>query len=161
MITGRGRETRIRPQYRGLYEGLQGPEWEPVESMLERVADLPPEVRGKVASASRSRVLPDDHFEFRGTSPRPEGFPPQLSRVTDASEHRERAADLEGKLEAEQDQLSELQREADQSITRAEQLRERAELLHRDFERLRRRAAQLDLHPEPKPQREPGEPAPE
>jgi hypothetical protein len=37
------------------------------------------------------RLLRDDHFEFRGASPRPAGLPPELSRLSDASAEPERA----------------------------------------------------------------------
>ena len=161
MTTGRGREARIRPQYRELYQQLDARDWKPVEAILDGFAALPVELRASARNDPGSRLLPDEHFEFRGSSSRPEGFPPRLSRVTDCEGESARAAALEEKLEAEQDLLSERQREADQTIRRAEQLQEREELLHQEFEQLRRRAAKLDLHPEQEPQTEPGGQAPE
>jgi hypothetical protein len=148
MTTGRGREARIRPQYAERYGGLQASEWKPVEAILQQVAQLPSEARVKGGPGAASRLLQDEHFEFRGNSPRPEGYPPRLSRATDADGDRERMAGLQGQLNAEQDQLTAREREAEQTIARAEHLRERADALQQDFERLRQRAAQLDLRPE-------------
>jgi hypothetical protein len=168
MTTGRGREARIRPQYAALYGGLQPAEWKPVEAILRRVAELSPEDRASAGVSAGSRPLKDEHFEFRGVSPRPEGSSPRLSRATDAGGDPERMAGLKGQLNAEQEQLTAQEREAEQTIARAEHLRERADALRQDFERLRQRAAELDLrgdrqqgdHPEgPAPQAErPGEP---
>ncbi len=148
MTKGRGREAKIRPEFRGLYPGVRRSEWKPVEAILRQVAELSPEDRAKAGLRAGSRVLRDEHFEFRGTSPRPQGSPPQLSRVTDADPDSQRLVGLQGQLEAEQDQLVERQREADQTIARAERLRERADALQRDFERLRERTAQLEFRPE-------------
>jgi hypothetical protein len=148
MTTGRGREARIRPQYVELYGGLQASEWKPVETILQQVAQLSPEARAQAGQGAASRLLQDEHFEFRGISPRPDGYPPRLSRATDAGGDRERMSGLQGQLNAEQDQLTAREREAEQTIARAEHLRERADALRQDFERLRQRAAQLDLRPE-------------
>ena len=147
MTAGRGREARLRPEYLGLYRGIQATDWRPIEVILQQVDKLPPEDRAKAEPPAGARLLPDAHFEFRGSSPRPEGFPPRLSRVTDADAEPQRVARLQHQLEAEQDQLTARQREADQSIARAEQLRERADALQQDFERLRQREAELDLRP--------------
>jgi hypothetical protein len=43
---------------------------------------------GDPANAGRitgARLLSEDHFEFRGSSPRPEGWPSGLSRMSDAA----------------------------------------------------------------------------
>src|SRR5436309_1265052 len=132
MTTGRGREARIRPQYADLYGGLQATEWKPVEAILRRVAGLSPKDPASAGLSEGSRTLRDEHFEFRGVSPRPEGSSPRLSRVTDPSVDRGRLAGLQGRLDAEQQQLTARQREADQTIARAEQLRQRADALRQD-----------------------------
>jgi hypothetical protein len=149
MTTGRGREARLRPEYLGLYRGIQATDWRPIEVILQQVDKLPPEDRAKAEPPAGTRRLPDAHFEFRGSSPRPDGFPPRLSRVTDADAEPRRVASLHHQLEAEEDQLAARQREAEQTIARAEHLRERADALRQDFERLRKRAAELELRPEP------------
>lgn len=148
MTEGRGREARLRPEYLGLYRGIQATDWRPIEVILQQVSNLSPEDRAKTEPTAGPRLLPDAHFEFRGSSPRPQGFPPRLSRVTDADAEARRVARLQQQLEAEEDQFTARQREADQAIARAEHLRERADALHQDFERLRKRAAELELRPE-------------
>jgi hypothetical protein len=154
MAKGRGREAKIRPEFRGLYSGLEATEWKPVEAILRQVAELSPKDRAKAGLGAGPRLLEDQHFEFRGTSPRPEGSPPRRSRVTDTHADPQRLAGLQGQLDAEQNLLTERQREADQTIARAEHLSERADALQQEFERLRQRAAQLDRRPEHLPQEE-------
>jgi hypothetical protein len=41
-----------------------------------------PSNSGRITGA---RLLREDHFEFRGASPRPEGWPERLTRMSDAS----------------------------------------------------------------------------
>jgi hypothetical protein len=47
--------------------------------------------RSRSGVITGERLLRDDHFEFRGTSPRPVGLPPRLSRMTDAGTEPDRA----------------------------------------------------------------------
>jgi len=152
MTTGRGREARVRPEYRDHYPGLQPGEWKPVQAVLQQVAELSPEDRARAGITPGARPLPHQHFEFRGTSRRPSGSAPRFSRVTDLDPSHQRMAGLQGQLEAEEDQLLEREREAERAITKAEQLRDRAEELRHDFERLRERAARLEFEPEPPPE---------
>jgi hypothetical protein len=155
MTTGRGREAKVRAEYRDLYRGIQATDWQPVEHILEQVTRLASEERGR--DGSKARPLQDDHFEFRGSSPRPEGFPPRLSRASDADAEPRKVAALQEGLEQEQHQLTARQREADATIARAEQLRERVDALQQDFERLRQRAADLDLRTGPVPEADPSD----
>jgi hypothetical protein len=148
MTAGRGREARVRPEFRDRYPGLPPGEWKPVQAMLQRLGELSPEDRAKAGMSAGERPLPDHHFEFRGTSRRPRGSAPRLSRATDLDPGHQRLAGLEGQLEAEQDQLLEREREAERSIAKAERLRDRAEELQHDVERLRERARQLEFEPE-------------
>jgi hypothetical protein len=159
-MADRGREAKIRPQYQGLYPGLQAADWKPVEAILQHLAELSPEDRAKVGVDDGSRFLRDDHFEFRGSSARPEGISSQLTRVTDPGADSRRAS-LQGELDAEQDQLTMRQREAEQTIAQAEHLRDRADALHQDFERLRQRAAELDLRQQQGRQEDESEKGPE
>jgi hypothetical protein len=41
--------------------------------------------RTRAGVITGERLLRDDHFEFRGSSPRPAGLPPDLSRLSDSS----------------------------------------------------------------------------
>ena len=76
---GLSRETRLRPGYGHAYPELR-PGWEVAQSVAARVADRLLSRHG-YAALLRRRVLPDEHFEFRGGS----GFRPggRLSRLMD------------------------------------------------------------------------------
>jgi len=76
---GLSRETRLRPGLTHLYPELR-PGWEAAQKVAARVADRVLSRQGYVGLLNR-RVLPDEHFEFRGgSSIRPGG---RLSRLTD------------------------------------------------------------------------------
>jgi hypothetical protein len=64
--TGR-REARLRPEYAGRYPGVQAGVWEPAAVLCDRV------LAGGLLRGSppgwRDRVLPPEHFEFRGEAP--------------------------------------------------------------------------------------------
>jgi hypothetical protein len=162
MTTGRGREARIRSEYQDRYPQVRTADWEPVEAVLQQIGHGSEDERARLRLNPASRLLSDEHFEFRGISPRPEGSDPELSRANDEEARHQRLAGLQGELDAEQDHFTAREREADQTIARAEHLRERADALQRDFERLRERTAQLefrqdfpqeeeDSHPTPPP----------
>jgi hypothetical protein len=87
----RGREARLRPEFDYLYPGLTPGEWQPVEVLINRVVTMlygDPSQSGVITG---ERLLRDDHFEFRGVSPRPAGLPPDLSRLSDAGLEPDRA----------------------------------------------------------------------
>lgn len=69
------REARLRPEFADLYPGLTPGEWESAARIAEAVlANL---MLQKMADASASgRVLPEEHFEFRGGVPAPQGGRP-------------------------------------------------------------------------------------
>ena len=85
MGTPRGREARLRAEYAGLYPGLKPGVWAPVEKLLRQVTDIIHKDRSKSGVITGRRLLHDDHFEYRGTSPRPEGLPEGDSRLSDSS----------------------------------------------------------------------------
>jgi hypothetical protein len=59
------REARVRQEFAALYPGLRLGEWAAAAVVADRVlADCL--LRGR-ATAIRGRVLPDAHFEFRGS----------------------------------------------------------------------------------------------
>ena len=64
------REARLLPQHAGRYPGIQAGVWEPAAVLCDRVlaAGL---LRGSPLGW-RGRVLPPDHFEFRGEGPQGE-----------------------------------------------------------------------------------------
>lgn len=81
----RGREARLRSEFGYLYPGLDAGVWTPVEVLINQVVTL---LYGDPASSGRitgARLLREDHFEFRGSSARPEGWPEGLTRMSDAA----------------------------------------------------------------------------
>ncbi len=79
------RETRLRPEFAALYPGVAPDEWQPVGALLDRlVAHL---LLGQERSSMvlRGRMLDEEHFEFRGVSPRPVDLPDGRTRSTDHS----------------------------------------------------------------------------
>jgi hypothetical protein len=82
---GRGREARVRTDFAYLYPGIDSSAWTPVEILIDCVVTL---LYGDPANSGRitgARLLREDHFEFRGASPRPEGWPAGLTRISDAA----------------------------------------------------------------------------
>ncbi|MBA3895048.1 MAG: hypothetical protein H0X69_15400 [Gemmatimonadales bacterium] len=81
----RGREARLKPDFAYLYPGIDASAWTPVEVLINRVVTL---LYGDPANSGRitgARLLREDHFEFRGASTRPEGWPAGLTRMSDAA----------------------------------------------------------------------------
>lgn len=81
----RGREARLRADFAYLYPGIESGAWTPVERLISRVVTLlygDPVKSGHITGA---RLLREDHFEFRGASPRPQGWPAGLTRMSDAA----------------------------------------------------------------------------
>jgi hypothetical protein len=65
------REARLRSEFAHLYPGLTPGQWEPASRIAEAVlANLMLQQLGEVPSTDR--LLPEQHFEFRGgvSSPR-------------------------------------------------------------------------------------------
>jgi hypothetical protein len=61
------REARLRPEYAGRYPGIQVGVWEPAAVLCDRVL-----AGGLLRGSPRGwseRVLPPEHFEFRGEAP--------------------------------------------------------------------------------------------
>ena len=64
------REARLRPEHARRYPGIQAGVWEPAAMLCDRVL-----ASGLLRGAPpgwRERVLPSDHFEFRGGIPQGE-----------------------------------------------------------------------------------------
>lgn len=98
MPEARGREARLRPDFDYLYPDIEPGVWQPVEVLINRVVAMLYGDRSRSGVITGARLLRDDHFEFRGSSPRPAGLPPDLSRLSDAGTEPERAArDLESR----------------------------------------------------------------
>jgi hypothetical protein len=80
----RGREARLRPDYDYLYPGITANSWYPVEQLIENVATLLYGEDSKSGVMKGERLLREDHFEFRGSAPRPRGSLPNRSRLSDS-----------------------------------------------------------------------------
>lgn len=81
----RGREARLRADYAYLYPGIDSQAWTPVEVLINQVVTMLYGDPARVGRITGARLLRDDHFEFRGSSPRPEGWPLGLTRMSDAA----------------------------------------------------------------------------
>lgn len=98
MNEPRGREARLRPEYDYLYPDIEPGTWHPVEVLINRVVTMLYGDRSRSGVITGERLLRDDHFEFRGSSPRPAGLPAHFSRLSDASTEPEDARkDLESR----------------------------------------------------------------
>jgi len=84
MGAGRGREARLKAEHAGLYPGLKPGIWTPVEKLLRHVTELIHQDRSRSGVITGRRLLHEDHFEYRGTSARPEGLPAGSTRLSDA-----------------------------------------------------------------------------
>jgi hypothetical protein len=84
-VTGkRGREGRLKPEHAALYPGLEPGVWVPVEILLQRVTDLISRDRSKSGVITGTRLLHEEHFEYRGASARPDGLPAGSTRLSDS-----------------------------------------------------------------------------
>ncbi len=82
MSDSGGREARLRPEFAHLYPPITPDRWESAasttETMLAWLLHRPN--AGPVAA---DRILPPEHFEFRGIAPRPTSTPEGRSRRGD------------------------------------------------------------------------------
>jgi hypothetical protein len=84
MTEKRGREARLKAKYAKLYPGLEAGVWMPVESLLRHITELIHRDRSKAGVITGTRLLHQEHFEFRGSSARPEGLPEGSTRMSDS-----------------------------------------------------------------------------
>ena len=75
QINSRIRLVRLRPEYAGLYPGLDAGVWETATELAARLL-----AQHGVLS---SRILPEEHFEFQGGSPESSTRTAIRSRATD------------------------------------------------------------------------------
>ena len=90
MSEPRGREARLLPAFDYLYPEIEPGVWQPVEALIHQVVTMLYGDRTRSGIITGERLLRDDHFEFRGSSPRPTGLPPRLSRMSDAGAEPDR-----------------------------------------------------------------------
>jgi hypothetical protein len=75
------REARLRPEFADLYPALTPGRWEPASRIVEAVmANLLLQEMG--AGPPQDRLLPEEHFEFRGGAGE-SAHPPHGKRLTD------------------------------------------------------------------------------
>jgi hypothetical protein len=84
MTEPRGREAKLRSKYAKLYPGLKPGVWMPVETLLRHITDLIHKDRTKAGVITGTRLLHQEHFDFRGSSARPEGLPEGATRMSDS-----------------------------------------------------------------------------
>jgi hypothetical protein len=84
MTAERGREGSLKPEHAALYPGLQPGVWLPVETLLQYVTELIYRDRSKSGVITGTRLLHQDHFDYRGSSARPEGLPAGATRMSDS-----------------------------------------------------------------------------
>jgi hypothetical protein len=84
MTGNRGREGRLKLEHAGLYPGIKPGTWLPVETLIRMVTNLIHQDRSRAGSISGTRLLHQEHFEFRGRSERPQGLPPGATRLSDS-----------------------------------------------------------------------------
>lgn len=84
MTGKRGREGRLRPEHAALYPGIEPGVWFPVETLIRHVTDLIHQDRSRSGIITGTRLLHQDHFDYRGTSARPEGLPARSTRLSDS-----------------------------------------------------------------------------
>ena len=84
MTLNRGREAKLKAEYARLYPGLDPDVWMPVENVLRHVTELIHVDRTKSSVITGTRLLRQEHFDYRGSSTRPEGLPPGSTRLSDS-----------------------------------------------------------------------------
>ena len=84
-VEPRGREARLRSEFGYLYPGIEAGSWTPVESLINQVVTHRYGDPSQSGVITGGRLLREEPFEFRGSSPRPKGWPEELSRMSDAS----------------------------------------------------------------------------
>lgn len=84
MSAARGREGRLKTQHADLYPGLKPGVWMPVEKLLRHVTDLIHQDRSRSGIITGQRLLHEEHFEYRGSSARPDGLPAGSTRLSDS-----------------------------------------------------------------------------
>jgi hypothetical protein len=85
MTTPRGRQARLRAEHAYLYPDIEADVWTPVETLIHRVVTMLYGDPSRSGVITGERLLREDHFEFRGDSSRPSGWPSALSRMSDAA----------------------------------------------------------------------------
>jgi hypothetical protein len=73
---------RLRPEFANLYPGLDPGVWETATELMARLL-AQHAVQPSPGVMLSNRILPDQHFEFQGGSPRDSAWSGLRSRATD------------------------------------------------------------------------------
>jgi hypothetical protein len=76
------REARLKPEWAGLYPGLQAGRWIVAARLVPMV--LRHRLKDQQSWEFTRRILIEEHFEFRGGRPRGQSWNGILGRVDDA-----------------------------------------------------------------------------
>jgi hypothetical protein len=77
-----GREARLKPQFAHLYPAITAGQWDSAAVLADRMVSwLLRNPNPRIVSTAR--ILPPEHFEFRGDAPRPDASDPGRSRRED------------------------------------------------------------------------------
>ena len=82
QINSRIRLVRLRPEFASLYPGLDPMVWETATELAARLL-AQHAVQPSPGHMLSSRVLPEEHFEFQGGTPRGSAWSGRGSRATD------------------------------------------------------------------------------
>ena len=84
-INSRIRLVRLRPEFAGLYPGLDPMVWETATELAAKLL-AQHALQPSPGSMLNNRVLPEEHFEFQGGMPRGSSWNGRGSRVTDSAD---------------------------------------------------------------------------
>jgi len=82
QLNSRIRQVRLRPQFAGLYPGLEPGVWETATELAARLL-AQHAVQPSPGFMLSDRILPEEHFEFQGGSLRGSSWTGTPSRVSD------------------------------------------------------------------------------
>jgi hypothetical protein len=82
MSQSPGREARLRPEFAHLYPSIVADCWNSAAVTADRIVVWLLR-RPNASWVATDRILPPEHFEFRGESPRPDKPPAPLTRRGD------------------------------------------------------------------------------
>ena len=83
QLNSRIRLVRVRPEFAGLYPGLDPGMWETATELAARLL-AQHAVQPSPGYMLSNRILPDEHFEFQGGDPRAAGWSGPHSRLSDS-----------------------------------------------------------------------------
>lgn len=78
-----GREARLKPQFAHLYPAITAAYWDSAAILADRQVSWLLR-NSKTGFIATDRILPPEHFDFRGDTPRPTNLPEGRSRRSDS-----------------------------------------------------------------------------